>query len=95
MLGDFGVMFPRSQLQSKLLSDHIRGCARWQLVRHVACVCLLVYIHATEVHAARVLRLRVTAVRDVQRVYTYEINAQRVGTGSHQHIYVSKVLNGF
>ena len=44
----------------------------------------LLYIHATWVHEARVLRVRVKAARDVHRVYTYEIYAPRVGTGSKQ-----------
>ena len=39
------------------------------------------------VHEARVLHARVKTTRDVHRVYTYEIDAQCVETGSKQPIY--------
>ena len=37
-------------------------------------------------HEARVLHVRVNAARDVHRVYTYKIDAQRVEPGSKQPI---------
>jgi len=46
--------------------------------------------------SARVLHVRVNAARDVHRVYTYKIGAQRVETGSKQPTCSEKkVLNGF
>ena len=64
--------------------------------RQTRCVRVFVGLRPCDrgVDEARVLSLRVKAFRDVHRVYTFGIDAQHVGTGSHQHIYVSQVLCG-
>ena len=41
-------------------------------------------------HKGRVLHVHVKAARDVHRMRTYEIDVQRVETGSQQTIYIRK-----
>ena len=93
--GDYDVNFSLYKLQSKLLWDHIRGCARWLLGRPVPRVCSWVGIHGTKVHEARALRVHVKASRDVHRMRTHEIYVQLAETGWKQPICIRKVLDGF